>query len=326
MMIEIHDREAAIANCVELAKLVDRHTAVKGNGAHSTAIDFLEFTRECEPASAILEIYKPLLGIVVQGKKEVSLNEETYRYGVAQYLVLSVDLPVSACVVAATPDRPYLGFKLNLDPVQLCDIIAQINIGIGKKESVRGCFISDAEPSLIDCAIRLTRLLDTPQDIPFLAPTILREIYYRLLLGEQGEAVRQIATAGSNMQRIAEVIKQVNVDFAKPLRVEELAPLGFSIGQKLQGCFCNLYTHTIAAPFSVNSCIELTINRFTSSILNVLCRNPFALLADSVTITNLFENRIFVSLKRVCKLYLEPSTINSKRTTRDIGSIIGNEK
>jgi AraC-like DNA-binding protein len=169
------------------------------------------------------EIYEPLLGIVVQGKKEVLLNKEIYRYGFSQYLVLSVDLPVSAYVVEATPDQPYLGLKLNLDLVQLCGIIAQINPGIGKKESVRGCFISDAEPSLIDCAIRLTRLLDTPQDIPFLAPMIIREIYYRLLMGEQGEAVRQIATSGSNMQRIAEVIKRVNVDFAKPLRVEDLA-------------------------------------------------------------------------------------------------------
>ena len=88
---------------------------------------------------------------------------------------------------------------------------------------MRGWFISDAAPPLIDCAIRLTKLLDTPQDIPFLAPMIIREIYYRLLVGEQGEAVRQIATSGSNMQRIAEVSKRLKADFTKPLRVEELA-------------------------------------------------------------------------------------------------------
>jgi len=88
---------------------------------------------------------------------------------------------------------------------------------------VKGWFISDAAPPLIDCAIRLTKLLETPQDIPFLAPMIIREIYYRLLTGEQGEAVRQIATAGSNMQRIAEVIKQMKADFKAAAGVEELA-------------------------------------------------------------------------------------------------------
>jgi AraC-like DNA-binding protein len=223
MTVETRNHEAAIANCGELAALVDRHTAGHGNGPHTTTIDSLEFTREGEPATTIRGVSEPLLAIVVQGKKEVLLNKETYRYGVAQYLVVSVDLPVSGCVVEATPAQPYLGFKLNLDPVQLCDIIAQTNPGIGKKESVRGLFVSNAAPTLIDCAIRLTKLLDTPQDIRFLAPMIIREIYYRLLIGEQGEAVRQIATSGSNMQRIAEVIKQIKADFTKPLRVEELA-------------------------------------------------------------------------------------------------------
>ncbi len=224
MAIETLSHEVSIDQCEELAALVDRHTNDQSNGAHATAIDSLAFMRECDSAITIHGVSEPLLAIVVQGQKEVFLNEETYRYGVAQYLVVSVDLPLSGCAIKATPDQPYLGFKLGLDPVQLCDIIAQTSLGMEKKDnSVRGWFISDAEPPLIDCAIRLTRLLDTPQDIPFLAPMIIREIYYRLLLGEQGEAVRQIATSGSTMQRIAEVIKRIKTDFVKPLRVEDLA-------------------------------------------------------------------------------------------------------
>ncbi|MBN3870135.1 AraC family transcriptional regulator [Nostoc sp. JL33] len=222
-MIQTRNRERAIANCGELAALIDRHTSGQRNGVYSTAFDSLEFMRQTEPATAIPGISEPLLTIVVQGKKEVLLNEETHQYGIAQYLVLSVDLPVRGCVVEATPERPFLGFKLNLNPVQLCEIIAQIKLDIGKKESVRGLFVSNADFSLIDCATRLIKLLDTPQDISFLAPMIVREIYYRLLVGEQGEAVRQIATAGSSMQRIAEVIKRLKADFTKPLRIEELA-------------------------------------------------------------------------------------------------------
>jgi AraC-like DNA-binding protein len=222
-IVQIRNHKTMIANCRELATLVKRHTSGQRNGAYSTAIDSLEFMRESEPATTIPAISEPLLAIVVQGKKEVLLNEETYQYGVAQYLVLSVDLPVRGCVVEATPDQPYLGFKLSLDPVQLCEIIAQTKIDIAKKESVRGLFVSNADSSLIDCAIRLTKLLETPQDLPFLAPMIVREIYYRLLIGEQAEAVRQIATAGSNMQRIAEVIKRLKADFTSPLRVEDLA-------------------------------------------------------------------------------------------------------
>lgn len=223
MTIDIRIHKRATAKCEELAALVDRHTNHQGNGFHATAIDSLVFMRECDPATTIETISEPLLGIVVQGKKEVLLNQETYRYGVAQYLVVSVDLPLSGRVLEATPHQPYLGFKLTLDPARLSEIIVQTNLDTGKKESVRGWSISDAAPPLIDCAIRLTQLLDTPQDIPFLAPLMIHEIYYRLLVGEQGEAVRQIATAGSNMQRIAKVIKRIKTDFAKPLRVEDLA-------------------------------------------------------------------------------------------------------
>ncbi len=223
MITKTLNYEVAINRCEELAALVSRHTDGKGNGAHATAIDPLIFMRECDPATATHGISEPLLAIVVQGQKEVVLNKTPYRYGVAQSLVVSVDLPLSGCVIEATPEQPYLGFKLKLDPVQLCSIIAHTNPSSRERESVRGWFISDAEPSLVDCAIRLTKLLETPQDIPFLAPMIIREIYYRLLIGEQGKAVRQIAILDSNMQRIAEVIKRLKADFAKPLRVEELA-------------------------------------------------------------------------------------------------------
>lgn len=222
MTIETLNHEAAIG-CEALAALINRQTNGKGNGAHATAINSLVFMREWDTSTAIQAVSEPLLAIVVQGQKEMLLNEKTYRYGVAQYLVVSVDLPLCGCAVEATPVQPYLGFKLKLDPAQLCDIITQTNSGICKQESVRGWFINDADPSLIDCAIRLTKLLDTPQDIPFLAPMIIREIYYRLLIGEQGEAVRQIATSGSNMQRIAEIIRQIKADFIKPLRIEDLA-------------------------------------------------------------------------------------------------------
>lgn len=223
MAIETLSQQAAIDQCRELAAFVAQHTDGQEDGMHATAIDSLCFTRACNPSAAIPGVSEPLLALVVQGRKELLLNEEIYRYGVAQYLVVSVDLPLSACVIEATPVQPYLGLKLNLDPVQLCDIIAQTNPSIDQKESVRGWFVNNAKPSLLDCAIRLVKLLDTPQDIPFLAPMIIREIYYRLLMGEQGEAVRQIATSGSNMQRIADVIKRIKADFTEPLRVEELA-------------------------------------------------------------------------------------------------------
>jgi AraC-like DNA-binding protein len=214
-----------IANqCKELATLIARHTDNKRDGFHQTAINQLEFQRESSASTALHGVCDPIFAILVQGKKEALLGEETYRYGAAQYLVVSVDLPLSAFVVEATPDKPYLGFKLTLDPRQLCDLIIKTNAMKPQQENaVRGLFVSTIDTPLLDCALRLTKLLDTPQDIAIVAPLIIREIYYRLLMSEQGKAVRQLATSGSSMQRIAEVIKLLKVNFAQPMRVEDLA-------------------------------------------------------------------------------------------------------
>lgn len=209
--------------CRELAALINRHT--DADGFHQTSIAPLGFSRESLTGAMLHSVSTPMLAIVVQGKKGAALGEEIYRYGEAQYLVISVDQPISGFILEATPDRPFLGFKLDLDPRELCEMIAiQTGAIAGKKEaSVRGFFVSTDDLSLLDCALRLIQLLDTPQDIPVLAPMMIREIYYRLLIGEQSEAVRQIATSGSNMQRIAAVIQSIKVDFAKPLRVADLA-------------------------------------------------------------------------------------------------------
>jgi AraC-like DNA-binding protein len=217
--------EPIAIQCKELAALITRHTEGKGDGFHQTSIDKLQFARESNVASTLAAVSAPMLAIVVQGKKAALVCEETYDYGTAQYLILSVDLPISGFITEATSAQPYLGFKLDLDPRQLGEVItAQTSIIASKKEtSIRGFFVSTADAPLLDCALRLTKLLDTPQDIPMLAPMITQEIYYRLLMGEQCEAVRQIATSGSNMQRIAAVIQDIKTDFTKQLRIEELA-------------------------------------------------------------------------------------------------------
>lgn len=224
MTIEISNSDVIADRCQELATLVMRHTEANGNIIQPTAIAQLDLTRSDAVSSALHGVYQPILAIVVQGQKEVLLGEQRYQYGAGQYLVVSIDLPLSSFVAQATPNKPYLGLKLNLDPMQLCDLVAQISPSVGKNEnSVRGILVSNVDAGAIECAFRLVKLLDTPQHIPMLAPLMIRELYYRLLIGEQGEAVRQIATSGSNMQRIASAIKLIEAEFAQQMRIEELA-------------------------------------------------------------------------------------------------------
>ncbi|MEH2295935.1 AraC family transcriptional regulator [Nostoc sp.] len=222
MTIEISTSDGIANQCQELATLVMRRT--EGNGVHPTAIDRLSFARSDAMSAAIYSVDEPRLNFMVQGKKEVLLGEETYPYRAGQYLIHSVALPMSGRVVESTSDKPCLVLKLILDVVQLCDLVAQMSFSSAKQEnSVRGLGVSNADAALSECVLRLVKLLETPQDIPILTPIMLRELYYRLLIGEQSEAVRQIATSGSSMQRIASAIQLIKAEFTQPMRIEDLA-------------------------------------------------------------------------------------------------------
>jgi hypothetical protein len=80
----------------------------------------------------------------------------------------------------------------------------------------RALFIGSTNDQLTDALLRLARLLDTPQDIPLLAPMVIREIYYRLLNGLYGRRIAQMAIDGTNMQRIAHVIQILKTKFSDP--------------------------------------------------------------------------------------------------------------
>lgn len=222
MTVEISSSDPIAKQCRELATRVMKYA--QSNGIHATAIDRLSLARSDVMSTAIYSVDQPSLAIIVQGKKEVLVGEETYLYYAGQYLIQSIALPMSGRVVEATPDKPCLVLKLRLDLVQLCDLVAQMSFSSAKPEnSVRGICVSNADAPSIECVLRLVKLLETPQDIPILAPIVLRELYYRLLMGEQSEAVRQIATSGSSMQRIASAIQSIEAEFAQPMRIEDLA-------------------------------------------------------------------------------------------------------
>jgi AraC-like DNA-binding protein len=223
MMITMKMNDEITRQQQELASLIDRHTP--SDGTHDTAISALKFFRYDGGSQPIYSVYDPALCIVAQGSKMVMLGQECYHYNPASYLVASVNLPITGQIIQAAPQHPYLSLQLNFSTDQIVDIIKASHSEWGHKEvSERGLLVSQTSPSLLDAVLRLVRLLDTERDIPVLAPLVIREILYRILQDEQGGAsVRQFAVAGSHADRIAKVISLINRDFAKPLRIDELA-------------------------------------------------------------------------------------------------------
>jgi AraC-like DNA-binding protein len=206
----------------ELATLIERQTG--DDGSHETAIAELTLTRYSAPSEPNVVLYEPSLCLVAQGGKQVLLAGEVYRYDRAHFLLVSVDLPVATQVIEASPRAPYLALRVALDPAVVGELMAD-----GASLDTRGAALSRAmavspvEPPLLDAVVRLVGLLDSPRDIAALSPLVLRELTYRVLTGEQGQRLRQIASAGAPAHRIARAIRWLKDHFAEPLRIEALA-------------------------------------------------------------------------------------------------------
>ncbi|WP_336759977.1 AraC family transcriptional regulator [Paenibacillus sp. USHLN196] len=206
----------------ELSQLVERHSLL--NGAVETVIPSLfvyHHTRVSEPA---YRVYTPSLCVIVQGLKEVLLAQERYAYGPSNYLIASMNLPVIGQIIKASADAPYLSLKLEFTPNQILEVLNECNIQVTSKENARrAMFVGQMQSSIQDAVLRLVRLLDTPGEIPFLAPLYIKEILFRLLQGPYGGELAQIAVEGSSTYRIREAIEYIVHHWEHPIRIEDLA-------------------------------------------------------------------------------------------------------
>jgi len=191
---------------------------------HTTAIPGLGLYRRTEPSEPVTGLYEPSICLVAQGAKRVQLGDDTYVYDAQHYLITSVHLPTMVQVIEASHEKPYLGLRLTFDMREVAQLMADSQLPPPKtQQSSRGMATGAVTPELVDAFVRLIALLDTESDIPILAPVIQREIVYRLLTGDQGARLRQIAAAGSQSQQIARAIEWLKGNFARPLRIDDLA-------------------------------------------------------------------------------------------------------
>ncbi|WP_319402920.1 AraC family transcriptional regulator [uncultured Anaeromusa sp.] len=208
----------------ELARFIERYA--KQDGIHATAIPALFFNRQAVIAGPVYGVFKPALCIIVQGAKDVWLAQKRFRYSPADYLVASMNVPVIAQVAEATPVCPYLSLKLEFTPKQILDVLSNLEIPIAiKKPSGQAIFVNQIEAPLLEAVLRLVRLLEAPEDIPILAPLIIKEILYRILQGKHGETLEQIAIEGSYTYRIRSVIERLMERYDQPFRIEDLAEM-----------------------------------------------------------------------------------------------------
>lgn len=211
------------AQRAKLLSLLERHAGAV-EGSLETPVPGLFLSRLTTAHAARHVLQQPAFGLIAQGAKTLLAGGERHAYDPFHYLVSSVHLPVLAGVTEATTACPYLGLRLELDAGVISELIPALGPGAARESAaLRGIRVSRLDHELLDAVLRLLALLDTPQHVPVLAPLIRREIFYRLLIGEHGESLRQLVQQDSQTHRIARAISHLREHYHQPLRIEALA-------------------------------------------------------------------------------------------------------
>jgi AraC-like DNA-binding protein len=211
----------------ELRRLIARHA---GEGVTRTPLDGVTVMASGTKTQPIGSVSEPALAVVAQGAKRTVLGDSVFAYGPGQYLLVSVDLPVTAHITHASREQPFLAFGMTLRPAAIAALLLESDPGEQEQRSPLGIASSDATPELLDAIVRLLRLLDHPGDRRALGPALEREILWRLITGAQGELVRQIGLADSRLSQIGRSVGWLRLHYDETVRVDELARLsGMSV-------------------------------------------------------------------------------------------------
>ncbi len=170
--------------------------------------------------------YEPGVTVIAQGRKRVDLGRSTFFYGDSRYLLTAVDLPIVSQIVEASEAAPCLAMSLKLEMPAIRELLSQEEMQVAETPAHTPAMATgEATVEFLSACCRLIDLLDTPRDIPFLSGLIQRELVYRILRGPEGVRLRAIATLGDQSHRTAKAIAWIKANYAKPLRVEDLAQL-----------------------------------------------------------------------------------------------------
>lgn len=209
-----------------IARHADAHA--DSAGVALTPIAGLTTIRATRPSELQCAISKPLVALVVQGRKRVAMGFETFDFGAGDSLLIIADVPTVSQITEASIGKPYYSLVLDLDPALLADLAVEMKLApVAGSASVR---VEPTDAEVADCALRLMALLDRPESIPVLQAQLVREMHYWLLAGRHGSAIRRLGWPDGNVQRVAKAVALLRTDYMKPLPVETLAAVaGMSV-------------------------------------------------------------------------------------------------
>ncbi|MCA8091841.1 AraC family transcriptional regulator [Burkholderia anthina] len=193
-------------------------------GYNLTALPGVRILRSNRALSRTPVLYDPGIVIVCQGSKRGYFGGERYLYDADHYLAVSVPVPFSM-ETDATPVRPLLALYLHLDFTMAAELAAQID-GEGTAEPVqapRSMMSTPMDEAMQTSVLRFVEAMHRPLEAAVLGPALLRELYFRVLTGAQGSAMRSALAMRGQFGRIGRSLRVIHTSYAQSLDVPQLA-------------------------------------------------------------------------------------------------------
>lgn len=206
-----------------LLDAVRRYTDMHADatGIARTPIPGLGLVRATAPSGLQHAISRPLVCLVVQGGKQVSMGADSFAFSAGDSLLITADVPTVSQITRASMAAPYLSLVLQLEPSVIADLETEMRAGGGDDRApVR---VEPTEAEVADAALRLMRLLDRPAAVPVLQGQLVREMHYWLLMGRHGAAIRRLGWPDGHARRIARSVALLRADIRQRLSIEQLA-------------------------------------------------------------------------------------------------------
>lgn len=226
--LDYHDRGHSESNAMqdELKDAIRRYSAEHANsdGLALPPVPGLRMMCVDSPRGKLHSTYRPLVCLVLQGAKHLLVGTQQSMCLAGQSVIVSADMPVTGQVIEASARNPYMALAVELDMA----LLRELGDGLAATAAAavphtRTLFLQKTEDAVVDCAIRLMRLIAKPDAIPVLHAGLMKELHYWLLTGPHGTELRAIAARESISSRIGRAIAILREDFRDRIPVERLA-------------------------------------------------------------------------------------------------------
>jgi len=204
--------------------ILKAESLIKEDGVHDTLLKNVKLYKTSFYDKKSLFIYDLCLILVLQGKKIGHLGKNTLTYDCNNYLVVPTTLPLE-CETYATKEEPFICMMISLDKKIMYEIIDLVN----KKESLNdnshslGVFSDKLTPDIEDLACKLLNILHSKEEASILGNSILRELYYRIVSGENSAFLHKMFLNSNHEAKIAKSLKNIHDKYSQHLDIPSLA-------------------------------------------------------------------------------------------------------